>query len=51
MKCAKCGQTLRHLMLLAMLQDAGCTVSPSANSCSAGGEHDFSEEVDKCSPQ
>ena len=43
-KCAKCGQSLRKLMLLALMQDAGATVSPSADSCPAGGEHDFKEE-------
>jgi len=42
--CNKCGESLKSLMLLAMLQDAGATVSPSANNCSAGGEHDFKEE-------
>jgi len=43
-KCNKCGQSLRRLMLLAMMQDAGAIVVPSADSCSAGGEHDFEEE-------
>jgi len=43
-KCNKCGQSLMKLMLMAMMQDAGATVSPSADSCFAGGEHDFKEE-------
>jgi|GEM_PF-6195281 len=42
--CNKCGKSLKRLMLLAMLQDAGATVIPSANNCSAGGEHDFEEK-------
>jgi len=43
-KCNKCGLSLRRLMLLALIQDAGATVSQSANSCSAGGEHDFKDK-------
>ena len=44
MKCIKCGQTLYRLMLLALLEDAGAKVYPSAIQCSEGGEHDFEEE-------
>lgn len=42
-KCSKCGQTLRRLMLLAMIQDAGAECHPRADECSAGGDHDFEE--------
>lgn len=43
-KCSKCGESLRRLLLLAMLEDAGAHCSPSATKCSAGGEHDFTAQ-------
>lgn len=43
-RCTKCGQTLRRLMLVAMLQDAGARCSPGALECSAdGGEHEWAK--------
>jgi hypothetical protein len=44
MKCKKCGETLLRLMFLALAEDAGAGVYPSATECFAGGEHDFVEE-------
>lgn len=43
-KCNNCGRVLKSLILLAMLQDAGCHVYPSATHCHEGVEHDFSEK-------
>ena len=43
-RCKKCGETLRRLMLLAMMMDAGASVSPSPLDC----EHDFEAEKEKC---
>jgi hypothetical protein len=40
-KCAKCGLSLRRLMLLAMLVDLGSKVSPSPDEC----EHEFPAEI------
>ena len=37
--CKKCGQTLKRLMLLALLCDAGAKCAPHPLDC----EHDFSE--------
>lgn len=42
-KCKKCGQSLKKLMLLAMLEDLGCTVAPSTTKCIDGGEHEIVE--------
>ena len=42
-QCVKCRMSLRRLLLLAMIEGAGAVVSPSANTCTCGGEHDFSE--------
>ena len=43
-KCVKCGVTLRRLMLIAMLQDAGAQCSPGPLKCSAdGGEHEWTK--------
>lgn len=39
-RCKKCGETLERLMLLAMIEDAGARVYPSASAC----EHDFEKE-------
>lgn len=36
-RCKKCGESLRRLMLLAMIQDAGARVYPSALEC----DHEF----------
>ena len=47
MKCHKCKQTLRRLMILALLEDAGAKCSPAANDCPNGGEHDFQEHADE----
>lgn len=44
MKCKKCGETLLRLMILALAQDAGARVYPSATECLAGEEHEFVEE-------
>ena len=41
MVCRHCKQSARGLMLLAMLQDAGCKVYPSATHCWAKQEHEF----------
>lgn len=42
-KCSKCGESLYRLMLLALIQDAGANVYPSATKCANGGEHDLVE--------
>lgn len=42
-KCRHCGESVKRLMLLAMLQDAGCSVYPSATHCTEDTQHDFSE--------
>lgn len=42
-KCKYCGQTVKRLMLLAVLEDAGCRVYPSATHCSENQEHEFEE--------
>lgn len=42
--CRHCGQTLRRMMLLAMLQDAGAKAGLDADICPErkdGGQHDF----------
>lgn len=36
-RCKKCGDSLKRLMLLAMLQDAGAQCSPGPLEC----EHEF----------
>ena len=42
MYCDKCGVTLDHLMLLAVMVDlGGAKVSPDPNTCNDGGEHHF----------
>ena len=46
MKCKNCGESLKRLMLLAMLSDAGAKVSPGANECNSVG-HDKHEFVDE----
>ncbi len=43
MICKKCGEPVRRLMILALLEDFGAYVSPSANRCRSGGKHDFIE--------
>ena len=43
-KCKHCGQTLKRLILLAMPQDMGCTVYPSATHCPDSQEHEFVEK-------
>jgi len=45
MICKKCKRSLTALMCLALLEDAGCTVSPSAAQCSEGGEHEFTDKT------
>ena len=40
-RCRRCGETLRRLMLLAMLKDAGAFVSGGIERCHDGDEHDF----------
>lgn len=43
-RCRHCGQTLRRMMLLAMLQDAGAKAGLDADLCperTDGGQHDF----------
>jgi hypothetical protein len=47
-KCKHCGQSLKRLILLAMLQDAGCAVFPSATHCWDGQEHEFVEDDVPC---
>lgn len=39
--CIKCGTTLKRLMLLAMITDAGAVVSPNPLDCG----HEFREEI------
>ena len=41
MICSKCKMTLKKMMLLAMLQDAGARVYPTALECSEGREHEL----------
>jgi hypothetical protein len=41
LRCAKCGESLKALMIMAILEDMGCTVAPSATRCSDGGKHDL----------
>lgn len=40
MRCNKCGESVRRLMLLAMMMDAGAHVHPSPLAC----DHDFAEK-------
>lgn len=51
-KCINCGQSLRRSMFLALFEDVGAKVYPSATYCSAGVEHNFSEnplvDLDYC---
>ena len=42
-RCKHCGRHFRELILLAMLQDAGCRVYPSATHCRENQEHEFEE--------
>ncbi len=42
--CSKCGESTIRLMLLAMISDAGATVSPDPTKCNDGEEHDFTEK-------
>ena len=39
--CKNCGRSLKWLMLLAMLEDAGAKCYPNALYCSPGNEHVF----------
>lgn len=41
MVCENCNQSAYRLMLLAMIQDAGAHVYPSAKYCSKDKEHNF----------
>lgn len=43
-ECKHCGQQLQRLILLALLQDVGCSVFPSATHCSEAQEHEFVKE-------
>jgi hypothetical protein len=43
-KCRNCKETVEDLMLLALAEDAGAKVYPSATHCTRGKEHDFSPE-------
>lgn len=42
-KCKHCGQQLKRLIILALLQDAGASVFPSATHCTDAQEHEFEE--------
>lgn len=42
--CGRCGQSLRRLMLLALLSDFGAKTSRKADRCDDGDEHDFMED-------
>ena len=44
MKCNNCGQSLKRLMLLALLEDAGAKVYPSSTHCRRGVEHNFEDQ-------
>ena len=45
-RCSKCGQTLKKLMLIALLQDAGARCSPGALQCPTdGGDHEWGDET------
>ena len=39
--CKNCGQSLKRLMLLALIEDAGAKCYPNALYCSPGHEHNF----------
>ena len=41
-RCKHCGEPLDRLMLLALLQDLGAKVYPSATHCTKKRKHDFS---------
>ena len=38
-ECRGCGKSLRHLMTLAIMQDEGCELSPSATYCYGSESH------------
>lgn len=40
--CRHCGMTVKRAMVLALLEDAGAKVYPSALHCAPKKEHDFS---------
>ena len=40
--CSHCKRSLGSLLCLALLQEVGCKVYPSASHCWDGQEHDFS---------
>lgn len=44
--CKNCKQSLWSLMILAMMVDAGASVSPSPVVCISGQAHDFEEIPD-----
>ena len=46
-RCRMCGETLKRLMLLAMLKDAGATVSGPVEWCRGGKEHDFFSPIEE----
>lgn len=39
--CVKCGESIRRLMILAMMVDCGARCYPHPLHCAGGGEHDF----------
>lgn len=47
MVCTRCHESLLSLIVLAMLTDAGCTVSGHIERCLNGKEHDFQKVADE----
>lgn len=41
MNCRKCHDSLKRVMLLALMETSGAKVYPSANTCRDGGAHDW----------
>lgn len=46
-RCKHCGQSAYRLFLLALIQDAGAEVYPSAERCSEQQEHEFEQTAQK----